>query len=101
MRVLILPAAGNGTRFAKEGFTNPKPFIDCIGVPMIKRAYQPFDKGVDRLVIISQEGHRKYWGDHGIGLHDTLPSSVLRQTSTSFLTSKKVQPSAFCPRSVK
>lgn len=32
---LIVPAAGQGSRFAVAGFKNPKPFIDVHGQPMI------------------------------------------------------------------
>ncbi len=35
-RRLIIPAAGNGRRFAEKGYKNPKPFIDVKGVPMIE-----------------------------------------------------------------
>lgn len=34
---VIIPAAGNGSRFAKAGYARPKPFIDVDGKPMIER----------------------------------------------------------------
>jgi NDP-sugar pyrophosphorylase family protein len=36
--VNLLPAAGRGVRFQKEGYRQPKPFIPVGGVPMIRRA---------------------------------------------------------------
>jgi NDP-sugar pyrophosphorylase family protein len=34
---VIVPAAGEGSRFAKAGFATPKPFIDVDGRPMVER----------------------------------------------------------------
>ncbi len=35
-RRLIIPAAGNGRRFAEKGYDKPKPFIEVRGVPMVE-----------------------------------------------------------------
>ena len=32
---IVIPMAGAGSRFAKAGYTKPKPFIDVLGKPMI------------------------------------------------------------------
>jgi UDP-N-acetylglucosamine diphosphorylase / glucose-1-phosphate thymidylyltransferase / UDP-N-acetylgalactosamine diphosphorylase / glucosamine-1-phosphate N-acetyltransferase / galactosamine-1-phosphate N-acetyltransferase len=32
---VVIPMAGNGSRFAQVGYKNPKPFIDVLGKPMI------------------------------------------------------------------
>lgn len=37
---LVIPMAGHGSRFADEGYTNPKPFIDVNGQPMIARVVE-------------------------------------------------------------
>ncbi len=37
---LVVPAAGRGSRFAKVGFTRPKPFIDVLGRPMIQHVLE-------------------------------------------------------------
>lgn len=34
---IVIPAAGEGSRFANEGYTLPKPLIDVNGKPMIER----------------------------------------------------------------
>ena len=34
---IVVPMAGLGSRFVKAGFTDPKPFIDVAGQPMIQR----------------------------------------------------------------
>jgi NDP-sugar pyrophosphorylase family protein len=33
---VVIPAAGEGSRFRKAGFQKPKPFIDVLGLPMIE-----------------------------------------------------------------
>lgn len=35
---IIMPMAGEGSRFLKEGWTTPKPLIELHGVPLFKRA---------------------------------------------------------------
>lgn len=35
---IIMPMAGEGSRFLKEGWTIPKPLIELKGIPLFKRA---------------------------------------------------------------
>ena len=35
---IIMPMAGEGTRFLKEGWTTPKPLIELKGIPLFVRA---------------------------------------------------------------
>lgn len=35
---IIMPMAGEGSRFLKEGWTTPKPLIQLNGIPLFKRA---------------------------------------------------------------
>ena len=42
MKILI-PMAGEGSRFAKEGYTFPKPLIDVNGKPMIQIIVENLD----------------------------------------------------------
>jgi dTDP-glucose pyrophosphorylase len=37
---VVIPAAGEGTRFRKAGYARPKPFIDVLGRPMIEHVIQ-------------------------------------------------------------
>ena len=34
---VVIPMAGRGQRFVESGYDKPKPMIDVVGVPMIKR----------------------------------------------------------------
>jgi NDP-sugar pyrophosphorylase family protein len=37
---VVIPAAGEGTRFRNAGYARPKPFIDVLGRPMIEHVIQ-------------------------------------------------------------
>jgi dTDP-glucose pyrophosphorylase len=37
---ILIPMAGNGQRFIDAGYTEPKPFIDVLGKPMIQRVIE-------------------------------------------------------------
>lgn len=62
---IIIPAAGEGSRFAKEGFTDPKPFIKANGVPMIDLVSQMFSDIAERVVVICQKQHAQRFIDAG------------------------------------
>ena len=34
---VVIPMAGRGQRFVEAGYDKPKPMIDVVGIPMIKR----------------------------------------------------------------
>jgi NDP-sugar pyrophosphorylase family protein len=38
----LIPMAGDGVRFMREGYTQPKPMIPVAGLPMIRRALDTF-----------------------------------------------------------
>tara|TARA_Y100000589_G_C27166741_1_gene635100 strand:+ start:108 stop:842 length:735 start_codon:yes stop_codon:yes gene_type:complete len=50
---LVLPLAGLGSRFAKEGYINPKPFIDVKGKPMISQVLENLNyKSYSKIVLV-------------------------------------------------
>ncbi|NMC62470.1 MAG: HAD-IA family hydrolase [SAR324 cluster bacterium] len=53
---VVIPAAGQGKRFAEVGFVHPKPLIDVAGYPMISLVLRNF-KTVGRPVVIMQKKH--------------------------------------------
>lgn len=63
MRTLIVPAAGDGSRFRVAGYQDPKPFIRCAGVPMLTRAMAGFMDAVDDYLIIARDEHEEYYRD--------------------------------------
>ena len=45
---IVLPMAGNGSRFKQQGYTDSKPFIDVNGKPMIQRVIENLNIEFDK-----------------------------------------------------
>jgi len=58
VRTILVPMAGLGSRFAREGFALPKPFIDVAGKMMIERVLDGLAAPDSRLVLVIQERFR-------------------------------------------
>ena len=87
MRLLhiIMPMAGEGSRFAKAGWTTPKPLIELNGQPLFKHAISSVSAvGVQMKYsfIVRQEHIDKYAIDEGIKsfLPEANIFSVLKTT---------------------
>jgi NDP-sugar pyrophosphorylase family protein len=61
MKILI-PMAGEGSRFSKEGYTFPKPLIDVRGKPMIQAVVENLDFDADYIFLVRKEHLAKYSG---------------------------------------
>jgi len=61
MKVLI-PMAGEGSRFSKEGYTFPKPLIDVNGKPMIQVVVENLDFDCEYIFLIRKEHISRYPG---------------------------------------
>ena len=49
----MIPLGGIGSRFQKEGYTQPKPFVNVFGTPMIVKVIDSLKlKPTDALVIV-------------------------------------------------
>ena len=59
--------AGEGSRFAKEGYTFPKPLIDVNGKPMIQTVVENLDYDAEYIFLV-----RKKHLDTYVGLVSTL-----------------------------
>jgi len=66
MKILI-PMAGEGSRFTQEGYTFPKPLIDVNGKPMIQTVVENLDFDADYIFLV-----RKKHLDEYKGLSNTL-----------------------------
>ena len=66
MKILI-PMAGEGSRFAKEGYTFPKPLIDVQGKPMIQLVVENLNFDAEYIFLVRKEHIEKY-----LGLRTTL-----------------------------
>jgi len=56
---VVIPMAGEGSRFVKAGYATPKPFIDVGGKSMIARVIDNLNYPNARYIIIAREEHLK------------------------------------------
>lgn len=65
--VVVIPMAGRGTRFQKEGYSTPKPFIPVLGELMVIRALASISnlKKVSRLIFVCLKEHQDQYNIHG------------------------------------
>ena len=60
---IVIPMAGLGSRFAKAGYTDPKPLIPVSGVPMIRLVIENMRPSrAHRFVFICQQSHIEAYG---------------------------------------
>jgi dTDP-glucose pyrophosphorylase len=59
---ILIPMAGEGSRFAKEGYTFPKPLIDVEGKPMIQVVVENLDFDAEYIFLVRKEHLLKYTG---------------------------------------
>lgn len=52
---VVIPAAGEGSRFAAAGYTQPKPLIPVLGKPMLQRVIENIRPGEEhRITVLSR-----------------------------------------------
>ena len=54
--------AGEGSRFAKEGYTFPKPLIDVKGKPMIQKVVENLDFDCEYIFLVRKKHIEQYEG---------------------------------------
>lgn len=54
---IVIPMAGEGSRFAKAGFAKPKPFIDVLGKPMIEWVIENLKVPGANFILIARKSH--------------------------------------------
>jgi len=59
MKVLV-PMAGAGSRFAKAGYTFPKPLIEVNGKPMIQTVVENLNIDAEHIFVVQKEHYEKY-----------------------------------------
>ena len=75
MLTLILPIAGEGSRFRVEGYEEPKPFIDVMGRTMIDRAIGNLPIA-DKTVVVYRGEHEE-WVQNWFKTSTFLPDDVI------------------------
>lgn len=62
---VVVPMAGNGSRFREKGYTVPKPFIEWAGKPLINNVVEnitPYEP--HRFIFIARREHEEYIKKH-------------------------------------
>jgi len=60
---LVIPMAGDGTRFSQCGYDLPKPLIDACGKPIISHVIGNFNSlEIDEVVFICRQEHEDKYG---------------------------------------
>ncbi len=54
---IVIPMAGAGSRFAKAGYTKPKPFIDVLGKPMICHVLDNLYMHDAQFILLARREH--------------------------------------------
>ncbi len=54
---IVIPMAGEGSRFVQAGYKSPKPFIDVKGKPMIARVMENLDYRGARFILLARTSH--------------------------------------------
>lgn len=75
---VLIPMAGSGSRFAKVGYTLPKPLIDVKGKPMIQRVIENLNIDAQYIFIVQKEHYQKY--NLGTYLDLLVPGCKIVQT---------------------
>ena len=57
---ILIPMAGEGSRFKAEGYTFPKPLIDVNGKPMIQCVVENLDFDAHYIFLVRKEHLEKY-----------------------------------------
>ena len=57
---ILIPMAGEGSRFSKEGYTFPKPLIDVYGKPMIQCVVENLDFDAHYIFLVRKDHLQKY-----------------------------------------
>jgi HAD superfamily hydrolase (TIGR01509 family) len=65
---ILIPMAGLGSRFAKQGYTFPKPLIDVAGKPMIQVVVENLNIDANYIFLVQKEHYEKYNLKHLLNL---------------------------------
>lgn len=75
---IVIPMAGLGSRFAKAGYTTPKPLINVGGKPMIQWVVENISPSMPhRFIFICQKKHLKEYPEIQPTLEAVAPGCVI------------------------
>lgn len=85
---IVIPMAGQGSRFAKAGYEKPKPFIDVDGKPMIVRVLENLIYPDARYILIARKEHMEKEAE--------LVSQIEKEFNAIFIPIEKLTEGTAC-----
>jgi len=85
---IVIPMAGEGSRFSKAGYEKPKPFIDVHGKPMIVRVLENLKYHNARYILIARKEHMEK--------EATLVSQIEKEYNAVFIPIDKLTEGTAC-----
>ena len=86
--VTVLPMAGYGSRFSREGFLTPKPFLEVDGKPMVQRALDCLPR-TNETILIKLDSHTLPYIDASV---ISIPSVTDGQATTCMVACSSIPP---------
>lgn len=74
---IVIPMAGAGSRFAKAGYTKPKPFIDVFGRPMICHVLDNLNMPEAKFILLVREEHYRNENETIKWITENYPSAIV------------------------
>ncbi|ALM09282.1 lipopolysaccharide biosynthesis protein [Sediminicola sp. YIK13] len=85
---IVIPMAGAGSRFSKQGYLKPKPFIDVMGKPMIVRVMENLAFKNAKFILILRKEH--------LEMESTLINDIKEKFNVVFIPIEKLTEGAAC-----
>lgn len=85
---IVIPMAGEGSRFAKAGYAKPKPFIDVGGKTMIERVLDNLETPNAKFILLARDAHLK--------AEPRLARDLERRRDAQFVSVDKLTEGAAC-----
>jgi NDP-sugar pyrophosphorylase family protein len=89
---LLIPAAGEGRRFADAGYKGPKPFIYIDGVPMLQHVLNHAPQCRRRIVVLKEDVQPCNGIDPGVAFIRVPPVEAARGAVGTILHAAKLLP---------
>ncbi len=85
---IVIPMAGEGSRFVKAGYEKPKPFIDVKGKTMVARVLENLNYPDARYILIARSDHLKK--------EPELAAQIEKEYNATFLTVDQLTEGTVC-----
>jgi NDP-sugar pyrophosphorylase family protein len=85
---IVIPMAGEGSRFVQTGYSKPKPFIDVNGKPMIVRVMENLKYPDARFILIGRKAHLEKEAD--------LVKEIEKKFNATFIAIDKLTEGTAC-----